>query len=199
MKRSVFRFVLSSLLVVAPFFTASAGVSVMTDEDLGTVSAKGFETVTPGISAEYNNFNAVQLGGTAQSGSSAMTVYNVVMDNMNIHQNIVDLESVTHFSPIQTRPRARRIVRCRSSSPRQTTPPWATSTITWARWYWAGARSRGPQHSRCSTPGTQQPISPSRSRAWEICHPTSTSARTTPRSARSQARPSRKLQTRCGS
>ena len=97
MKRSVFRFVLSSLLVVAPFFTASAGVSVMTDEDLGAVSAKGFETVMPGISGEYNNFNSVQLGGTAQTGSSAMTVYNVIMDNVNIHQNVVDLEGVSHF------------------------------------------------------------------------------------------------------
>ncbi len=98
MKRSVFRFVLSSLLVIAPFLTASAGVSVMTDEDLGAVSAKGFETVMPGISGEYNNFNSVQLGGTAQSGSSAMTVYNVIMDSVNIHQNVVDLEGVTHFN-----------------------------------------------------------------------------------------------------
>jgi hypothetical protein len=100
MKQRVLRIILASSLVVAPFLPAAAGVSVTSDEDLGAVSARGFQsfnTVTPGISGEVNNFDSVALGGSAQSGTSAMAVYNVIFANMNVQQNIADLESVRDF------------------------------------------------------------------------------------------------------
>ena len=93
MKRHVLRFVLAGVLVAAPFAPAFAGVSVMTDEDLGAVSARGFEAVA-GISGDQNNFNSVQLGGSAQSGTSGLALYNVLFSNVNVSQNVTSLSGV---------------------------------------------------------------------------------------------------------
>ncbi len=67
----------------------------MTDEELGTVSARGFESVgTPGILDEQNNFSSVVLSGGAQSGASALALYNVVVSNVNVQQNLNALSKV---------------------------------------------------------------------------------------------------------
>ncbi len=94
MKRHIVRFILAVSLIAAPFLSAGAGVSVMSDEDLGAVSARGFENVAPpGISGDQTNFNSVVFSAGAQNSASGVSILNAAASSVNIGQNIASVRA----------------------------------------------------------------------------------------------------------
>lgn len=92
MKHSLLRIFLSASLAFMPFSPGMAAVTVTSDEDLGAVSAKGFEG--QGVLGQQNNYSAVQALGTAQWGAAALSIQNVVDSTINVHQDVADLKDV---------------------------------------------------------------------------------------------------------
>ncbi len=103
MKQNILRFLLVLGLVVAPLGPAFAGSSVTSDEDLGAVSARGFGALaTPALDGQQNSFASVQLGGQAQQGASALSLYNASVSHVNIQQNIASFNGVQDLSAVAT-------------------------------------------------------------------------------------------------
>jgi hypothetical protein len=98
MRRDGLRFLLALSLIVAPLGPAGASVSFMTDEDLGTVSAKGFEAAQ--VEPSSYSYGSLQIGGQAQRGTSALSLDNAVFSNVNVQQDVASFSNVRDVSAL---------------------------------------------------------------------------------------------------
>lgn len=87
----------AALLAATVSVPALAGQEVLSDEELGKVSAQGIQVVNnpTNISNQQNNNDSVQANGNSQSGASGMQVTNMVNSATNIQTNTATIDTST--------------------------------------------------------------------------------------------------------
>ncbi len=94
---------LAAALLAVSVSSAVAAPQVLSEEELGDVSAQGIQVITnpTDISAQQNNNDSVQLNGTSQSGSSGTQITNNVNSAENVNTNVVSIDSSSFMSTSQ--------------------------------------------------------------------------------------------------
>jgi len=89
------RKLLVAALLAVSVSSAVAAPEVLSEEELGDVSAQGVQVITnpTDISAQQNNNDSIQINGASQSGSSGMQISNSVNSADNINTNVINLDS----------------------------------------------------------------------------------------------------------
>lgn len=97
------RFLAAAALFAVSVSTAMAAPQVLSEDELGSVSAQGIQVISnpTSISAQQNNNDSVQLNGVSQQGAGGMQIVNNVNSAENIHTNLINLSGSSAMSMSQ--------------------------------------------------------------------------------------------------
>ncbi len=94
---------LAAAILAVSVSSAVAAPQVLSEEELGDVSAQGIQVITnpTDISAQQNNNDSVQLNGISQQGAAGMQVVNNTNTAENVHSNLINLDSSSSMTMSQ--------------------------------------------------------------------------------------------------